>query len=61
MKKVIGAILCFAAILLTCGKIEGQKADTPAHDIQDWAVIAVLLAIGIPLSMGTKNPGDKDQ
>jgi hypothetical protein len=61
MKKAIGSILCVLAILLIFGKTVGQKADTTAHNIQDWAVIGVLLAIGVPLSQGKKKPKDSDK
>lgn len=59
MKRVIGSILCILAILLMFGEIFPHKADTAAHKIQDWAVISVLLAIGIPLSGGKKKPEDR--
>jgi hypothetical protein len=61
MKKVIGSILCIVAILLIFGHIVGQKPDTAAQKIQDWAVIGVLLAIGIPLSTGKKKPEGTDK
>jgi hypothetical protein len=54
MKKFIGSILCIAAILLIFGNFVGQKRDNTAHKIQNWAVIGVLLAFGIPLSSGKK-------
>ncbi len=54
MKRVIGSILCILAIFLIFGEIVPQKPDTAAHKIQDWAVIGVLLAIGIPMSGGKK-------
>ena len=56
MKKVIGSILCFVAIVLILSHIIGQKPDITEHKIQDWAVIGVLLAIGIPLSTVKKKP-----
>jgi len=58
MKRAIGSILCVVAILLVFGKIVRQKAGTTAQNVQDWAVIGVLLAIGIPLSQGKKEPTD---
>jgi len=62
MKRIIGSILCILAILLIFGKIVPQKPDTAAHKIQDWAVIGVLLAIGIPLSAAKKkNPEGTDK
>ena len=54
MKKAIGSILCVVAILLVIGKIIPSKPETTAHKVQDWAVIGVLLAIGIPLSQAKK-------
>jgi uncharacterized membrane protein YbjE (DUF340 family) len=61
MKKVIGSILCIVAILLAFGHIVGQKSDTAAHNIQDWALIGVLLAIGVALSTGKKKPEGTDK
>jgi len=54
MKKVIGSILCLAAIALAFGQIVARKPDTAEHKIQDWAAVGVLLAIGIALSSGKK-------
>ena len=54
MKKVIGSILCIVAIFLIFGHIVGRKPDSTAHKVQDWALIGVLLAIGIPLSAAKK-------
>ena len=59
--KIIGSLLCIAAVGLIFGHIVGQKPDSAAHNIQDWAVIGVLLAIGIPLSQGKKKPKDTDK
>jgi uncharacterized membrane protein YbjE (DUF340 family) len=62
MKKVFGSLLCVAAIGLMFGHIVGQKSDTPAHNAQDWALIGVLLAVGIPLSSGKKkSEGTKEK
>ena len=62
MKRVIGSILCVAAILLIAGKIIPQKqAESTTEKIQDWAVISVLLAIGIPLSSAKKKPNGSDK
>ena len=61
MKRVIGSILCILAVLLIVGKMVPQKPDTTAHKIQDWAVIGVLLAIGIPLSTAKKKPEGTDK
>jgi hypothetical protein len=47
--------------MLIFGKIVGQKPDTAAHKVQDWAVIGVLLAIEIPLPQGKKKPKDSDK
>lgn len=54
MKKVFGSLLCIAAIGLMFNHIVGQKPDTAAHNAQDWALVGVLLAVGIPLSSGKK-------
>ena len=56
MNKVIGNILCVVAALLILGKLIGQKPDMEVNNIQDWAVIGVLLAIGVALSSGKKKP-----
>ena len=61
MKKVIGSILCLVAIVLILSLIVGQKPDTTEHKIQDWAVIGVLLAIGIQLSTAKKKPESTDK
>ena len=59
MKKAIGSILCILAILRIVSLIIlPQKTDTTANRIQDWALVAVLLAIGIPLSA---KPQDSDE
>jgi hypothetical protein len=58
MKRVIGSILCVLAILRMVSLIIGPKADTTAHQAQDWALVGVLLAIGIPLSAAKKKPVD---
>ena len=43
------------------GHIVGQKSDTPDHKAQDWALIGVLLAVGIPLSSGKKKSEGTDK
>ena len=58
MKKTIGSILCLVAILRIVGLILGPKADTTAHRVQDWAFVAVLLSIGVPLSAAKKATHD---
>ena len=61
MKKAIGSILCILAILrIVSLTILPQKADTTSHRVQDWALVAVLLAIGVSLS-ATKKPQDSDK
>jgi len=58
MKKAIGTILCILAILrIVSLTILPQKPDTTSNRIQDWALVAVLLTIGISLS-ATKKPQD---
>jgi hypothetical protein len=58
MKKAIGSILCILAILRIMSlTVLPQKPDTTAHRVQDWALVAVLLAIGVPLS-SAKKPQD---
>jgi hypothetical protein len=59
--KILGSILCIMAVLLMLGHIVDQKPETSAHKIQDWALIGVLLAIGLPLSQGKKKPKDTDK
>ena len=66
MKKAIGTILCVLGILLIVVKVipGGKKPGPPeprADQIQDWAVIGVLLAIGVPLSQGKKKPQDTEK
>ena len=61
MKKAIGSILCLVAILRIVSLILGPKADTTAHRVQDWALVAVLLAIGVPLSSAKKTPQDSSK
>jgi hypothetical protein len=58
VKQVIGSILCVLAVLRIVSLILGPKADTTAHRIQDWALVGVILAIGIPLSTAKKKPED---
>jgi len=38
----------------------GPKVDTTAHRVQSWALVGVLLAIGIPLS-AAKKPQDSNK
>ncbi len=58
MKKTIGSILCILAIIRILSlTVLPQKPDTTAHRVQDWALVAVLLAAGIPLSAARKPPG----
>jgi len=54
MKKAVGSLLCIVAIIRVFSLVIGPPADTTAHRVQDWALVAVLLAIGIPLSSGRK-------
>jgi uncharacterized membrane protein YbjE (DUF340 family) len=61
MKKVFGSLLCVVAIGLMFGHIVGQKSDTAAHNAQDWALVGVLLAVGIPLSSGKKKPKSNEE
>jgi hypothetical protein len=62
MKQIIGSIFCIIAILLIAGRILGQKADTPEHNAQDWAVIGVLLALGVAFSnKKKKSEGTEDK
>ena len=62
MKRVLGSILCIVAILLIFGQIVPQpKPETTTQKIQDWAMIGVLLAIGIPLSSARKKTEDTDK
>lgn len=58
MKNVIGIILCILAAFQIVYLGVAPKADTPAHRIQDWILVGVLLAIGIPLSKAKKKPQD---
>lgn len=60
MKKGIGTVLCILAILQIASLIIVPKADTTAHRVQDWALVGVLLAVGIPLSQGKKKPTGTD-
>lgn len=55
--KIVGIILCIVAIFLAVGIISGPKLDTQ-HNIQQWALFGVLLAVGLRLSQGKKNPKD---
>jgi hypothetical protein len=50
MKRAIGSLLCIFAILRIISLLAGAKAESGAHLIQDWAVVGVLLAIGVKLS-----------
>lgn len=62
MKKAIGSILCILAVLRIVSLTAlPQNADTASHQVQDWAFVAVLLAIGVALSAGKKPQGsDKE-
>ena len=61
MKKVIGSILCIAAIGLIIGSLSGPKTSTATSEqkIQNWAAVGVLLTIGIALS-ASKNSEASD-
>lgn len=61
MKRAIGSILCLLAILRIVSLLIGPKPDATAHRVQDWAVVAVLLAIGIPLSAAKKKSDEADE
>jgi hypothetical protein len=58
MKRAIGSILCILAVLRIVSFAIGPPADTKAHRIQDWALVGVLLAIGIPLSSAKGKQAD---
>jgi hypothetical protein len=59
MRKAIGSILCIFAILrIVSLTILPRNPDTTAHRVQDWALVAVLLAIGVPLSAAKPKPKD---
>jgi len=60
MKKAIGSIICIVAILQIVSLMIGPKVDTTAHRVQRWALVGVLLAIGIPLS-AAKKPQDSNK
>ncbi len=60
MKRAIGSILCIVAIVQIVSLSIGPKADTTAHRVQQWALVGVLLAIGIPLS-AAKKPEDSNK
>ena len=60
MKRAIGSILCIVAILQIVSLSMGAIPDTTAHRVQQWALVGVLLAIGIPLSAG-KKPQDSNK
>jgi hypothetical protein len=58
MKKAIGSILCILAILrIVSLTVLPQEPDTTAHRVQDWALVAVFLTIGIALSAAKKPEG----
>jgi len=61
MKRAIGSILCILAVLRIVTLIAGPAADTTAHRIQDWALVAVMLAIGIPLSLAKTKQADAEK
>jgi hypothetical protein len=58
MKKGIGSILCVLAILRILSlTVLPQKPDTTEHRVQDWALVAVLLTVGVALSASKKPQG----
>jgi uncharacterized membrane protein YbjE (DUF340 family) len=58
--KILGIILCIAAIGLAFGLVSGPKLNTE-HNLQEWVLFAVLLAVGIRLSQGKRKPKDTDK
>lgn len=58
--KILGIILCIIAVLLAVGLVSGPKLDAQ-HQIQEWALFGVLLAVGLRLSQGKKKPKDTDE
>ena len=60
MKRALGSLLCIVAIAQIVNLMIGPKVDTTAHRVQSWALVGVLLAIGIPLS-AAKKPQDSNK
>ena len=58
--KIFGIILCIAAIGLAFSHVTGPKLDT-AQNIQEWALVGVLLAVGLRLSQGKTKSKDTDK
>jgi hypothetical protein len=56
MKRVVGTILCILAILRIGSLVMASKPDTITNQVQDWALVAVLLTIGMALSSAKKKP-----
>jgi len=54
MKRVIGGILCTAAVLLMIRFIAEHPGESISGRLQDWGLVMVLLLIGIPLSTSKK-------
>jgi hypothetical protein len=50
MKKTIGNILCILAAVRIASFFTMPQKDSQEHQIQDWALVGVLLAVGIGLS-----------
>ena len=61
MKRAFGSVLCFIAIIRIYSLMIAPPPDTPAHRYQDWAVVGVILAIGVPLSMAKKKAVDSEK
>ena len=59
MKKIIGIILCVVAIMFIFGRAFDPKPEAIEAKIQDWALIAVLLMVGVALSHAKKKPEDQ--
>jgi hypothetical protein len=58
--RIVGSILCIAAIILAFGLLSDRKLDGE-QKIQEWALFAVLLTIGIALSRKKKPDDTKKQ
>ena len=50
MKKTIGSILIILAVLRVASLYTTPKADSTEHQIQDWTLVGVVIAVGIGLS-----------
>jgi hypothetical protein len=61
MKRTVGSILCVLAILQIISLAVSPKEETTAHLIQRWALVGVMLAMGIPLSAASKKPESSDK